>query len=92
MKIKNKREKEAYNEISTSLAKGIIPLSIYIPDENTMKEMIEDEFCKVCGREAKKGSDAHDFMVINLMNCFKAKNRKIKKKKCYFSIIILPKN
>ncbi len=54
---KQKGKEEAFNEISTSLAKGIIPLSVYIPDANTMKEMIEDEFCKVCGREAKKGTD-----------------------------------
>jgi DNA sulfur modification protein DndD len=63
---KQKGKEEAYKEISTSLASGIIPLSIYIPDESTMKEMIEDEFCKVCGREAKKDSDAYNFMVKKL--------------------------
>ena len=63
---KQKGKEEAYKEISTSLASGIIPLSIYIPDENTMKEMIDDEFCKVCGREAKKDSDAYNFMVNKL--------------------------
>lgn len=63
---KQKGKEEAINEISISLAKGIIPLSIYIPDEITMKEMIEDEFCKVCGREAIKGSDAYNFMVGKL--------------------------
>lgn len=63
---KQKGREEAYKEISTSLASGIIPLSIYIPDESTMKEMIEDEFCKVCGREAKKDSDAYNFMVKKL--------------------------
>lgn len=76
---KQKGKVEAYNEISTSLAKGIIPLSIYIPDENTMKEMIEDEFCKVCGREAKKGSDAHDFMVGKLNELLKSQKPKDKK-------------
>jgi DNA sulfur modification protein DndD len=76
---KQKGKEEAYNEISTSLAKGIIPLSIYIPDENTMKEMIEDEFCKVCGREAKKGSDAHNFMVDKLNELLKSQKPKDKK-------------
>ena len=76
---KHKGKVEAYNEISTSLAKGIIPLSIYIPDENTMKEMIEDEFCKVCGREAKKGSDAHDFMVSKLNELLQSQKPKEKK-------------
>ena len=41
---KQKGKVEAYNEISTSLAKGIIPLSIYIPDEKTMEEMINDKW------------------------------------------------
>lgn len=76
---KQKGKEEAFNEISTSLAKGIIPLSIYIPDENTMKEMIEDEFCKVCGREAKKGSDAHEFMVDKLNELLNSQKPKAKK-------------
>ena len=76
---KQKGKEEAFNEISTSLAQGIIPLSIYIPDENTMKEMIEDEFCKVCGREAKKGSDAHNFMIGKLNELLKAQKPKAKK-------------
>jgi len=63
---KNKGKEEAYKEISISLKNGIVPLSIYIPDEISMKEMIEDEFCKVCGRAAAKGSDAYNFMVNKL--------------------------
>jgi DNA sulfur modification protein DndD len=63
---KQRGKEEAYEEISHSIAKGVIPLSIYIPDEKTMQEMIEDEFCKVCGREAEKGSDAYIFMVNKL--------------------------
>ena len=31
-----------------------------------MQEMIDDEICKVCGRPAKKGSDAYNFMVNKL--------------------------
>ncbi len=76
---KQKGKEEAYKEISTSLASGIIPLSIYIPDENTMKEMIEDEFCKVCGREAKKDSDAYNFMVKKLNELLKSQQPKKEK-------------
>lgn len=43
-----------------------VPLSICVPDVNTMKELIEDEVCKVCGRDAKKGTPAYEFMVKRL--------------------------
>jgi DNA sulfur modification protein DndD len=75
---KQKGKQEAYQEISTNLANGIIPLSIYIPDENTMKEMIEDEFCKVCGREAPKDTDAYNFMVNKLNELLKSQQPKEK--------------
>lgn len=74
-----KGKKEAYQEISKSLTDGFIPLSIYIPDENTMKEMIEEEVCKVCGREAKLGTDAYNFMVDKLNELIKSQQPKEKK-------------
>lgn len=37
-----------------------------LPDEATMKEMIDDEICKVCGRPAHKGSEAYEFMCNKL--------------------------
>lgn len=62
-----KAKNEAYKEIGTTIKeKNFIPLSIYIPDENTMKNLIDEELCKVCGREAKKGTDAYNFMVAKL--------------------------
>ena len=67
-----KGKKEAYQEISKSLKEGFVPLSIYIPDENTMKEMIDEEVCKVCGREAKRGTDAYYFMVNKLNELLKS--------------------
>ncbi|MDR1761515.1 MAG: AAA family ATPase [Bacteroidales bacterium] len=67
-----KGKKEAYQEISNSLANGIIPLPIYVPDENTMKEMIEEEICKVCGRKAEQGTDAYNFMVDKLNELLKS--------------------
>jgi DNA sulfur modification protein DndD len=75
---KKRGKEEAFQEISSSLANGIVPLSIYIPDENTMKEMIGDEICKVCGREAKKGSKAYKFMVDKLDELLKSQQPKEK--------------
>lgn len=70
-KAKRKLEKEEYKlkgkqELAKEIAEGIIPLSPNIPDKISMQEMINDEFCKVCGREAKEGTDAYDFMVNKL--------------------------
>ena len=81
---KRKGKEEAYQEISQSLKEGIVPLPIYIPNANTMKEMIEDEFCKVCGREAKQGTDAYDFMVGKLNELLKSQQPKEKKEKIPF--------
>lgn len=76
---KRKGKEEAYEEMSTSLANGIVPLSIYIPDENSMREMIEDEFCKVCGREAREGTVPYTFMVGKLNELLKSKQPQEKK-------------
>ncbi|MBS0646785.1 MAG: AAA family ATPase [Verrucomicrobia bacterium] len=59
-------------ELAKEIAEGIIPLSPNIPDKISMQEMIKDEFCKVCGREAKEGSDAHTFMVNKLNDLLKS--------------------
>ncbi len=77
---KQKAKQEAYQEIGESIKdKNFIPLSIYIPDENTMKEMIEDEVCKVCGREARKGTEAYNFMVTKLEELLKSRQPKEEK-------------
>ncbi|MDV3662843.1 hypothetical protein CMU51_02085, partial [Elizabethkingia anophelis] len=59
-------------ELAKEIAEGIIPLSPNIPDKISMQEMIKDEFCKVCGREAKEGTDAYDFMVNKLNDLIKS--------------------
>lgn len=64
-KAKEEGRKEALDEIS-SLANGVARLPWYLPDQETMQEMIDDEICKVCGRPALKGTDAYDFMVAKL--------------------------
>lgn len=58
-------EREAISKIQ-KLANDAVPLPWNLPDEATMKEMIDDEICKVCGRPAPKGSDAYEFMSHKL--------------------------
>lgn len=70
-KEKRKLEREedklkGKKELAKEIAEGIIPLSPNIPDKVSMQEMIKDEFCKVCGREAKEGTEAYNFMVSKL--------------------------
>lgn len=58
--------KKVVAQINKELSHGHVPLAINIPDENTMREMLNEEFCKVCGREAPKGSQAYEFMKKRL--------------------------
>ena len=58
--------KKLAKTIQQELIDGHIPLAINVPDENTMREMLDDEVCKVCGRPAPKGSDAYKFMQARL--------------------------
>ena len=65
-RAKEAGEREAISKIQ-KLANDAVPLPWNLPDEATMKEMIDDKICKVCGRPAPKGSDAYEFMC-NKMN------------------------
>ena len=58
-------ERKAISKIQ-KLANDAVPLPWNLPDEATMKEMIDDEICKVCGRPAQKGSAAYEFMCNKL--------------------------
>ena len=62
---KNEGKKEAIDEIK-KLANGSSMLPWYLPDEQTMEEMIHDHICKVCGRVAEEGSEAYEFMCKKL--------------------------
>lgn len=53
-------------EIQGSLTNGATKLPWYLPNHETMEEMIQDHICKVCGREAPEGSEAYRFMVKKL--------------------------
>jgi len=57
---------EAYEEIHKSLCNGSPSLPWYLPNQETMEEMIHDHICKVCGRPAEEGSEAYNFMVGKL--------------------------
>lgn len=54
--------KKVIAQINRDLSQGHVPLAINIPDENTMREMLDEEFCKICGRPAPKGSEPYLFM------------------------------
>lgn len=73
-------KKKGKEELASEIAEGIIPLSPNIPDKISMQEMIKDEFCKVCGREAEQGSDAYNFMVNKLNELIKSQQPKEKGK------------
>lgn len=58
-------------EIQKELSNGTERLPWYLPDQETMEEMLHDHICKVCGREAPEGSEAYNFMLDKL-NQYKA--------------------
>lgn len=49
-----------------ALPDGKTKLPWFVPNEEYLEEMIEDECCKVCGRPAPKGSEAYEFMAQKL--------------------------
>lgn len=76
-RAKEKGKQEAIEEM-TAIANGTVPLSNFIPDGETMQEMIDEHICKVCNRVAEEGSDAHNFMKEKLalyMKSIEAKHK-----------------
>lgn len=57
---------EAVKEIQGALVNGAPELPWYLPNQETMEEMLHDHICKVCGRTAEEGSDAYNFMLQKL--------------------------
>lgn len=49
-----------------TLANNTLPLPLSMPSKSVMEEMLSDEICKVCNREAKKGSEAYSYMLNKL--------------------------
>ena len=78
-RAKEKGKKEAIEEM-TAIVNGAVPLSNFVPDGETMQEMIDEHICKVCNRVAEEGSDAHNFMKEKLalyMKSIEAKNKAV---------------
>lgn len=57
---------EAVKEIQGALVNGAPELPWYLPNQETMEEMLHDHICKVCGRPAEEGSDEYNFMLQKL--------------------------
>ena len=74
-------------EMANTLANGATKLPWYVPNKETMQEMIDDEICKVCNRPAHKGTPEYEFMV-NKLNEFlansQAKSKSEEEEKPYF--------
>ena len=64
-------------EIQGSLINGSTELPWYLPDQETMEEMLQDHICKVCGRPIEEHSDAWNFMVDKLEKYRKHVEQKI---------------
>ena len=61
-----------------ALPDGMTKLPWFVPNEEYLEEIIQDECCKVCGRPAPKGSEAYEFMVQKLQEALA--NRKKQQK------------
>lgn len=70
---------EAAKEMLGALVNGATELPWYLPDQETMEDMIHDHICKVCGREAPEGSEAYTFMVHKLEEYRRHTEAKLKK-------------
>ena len=70
---------KAVKEIQGTLINGSTELPWYLPDQETMEEMIHDHICKVCGRPAPEGSEAYEFMVKKLEDYKKHVEAKLQK-------------
>ena len=57
---------EAVKEMQGALVNGAPELPWYLPNQETMEEMLNDHICKVCGRPAEEGSKAYNFMLQKL--------------------------
>lgn len=78
-RAKEKGKQEAIEEM-TAIANGAVPLSDFVPDGETMQEMIDEHICKVCNRVAEENSEAYNFMKEKLalyMKSIEAKNKVI---------------
>ncbi len=62
---KEEGKREVIEQIQ-KLANGAVPLPWNLPDKETMQEMIDEQVCKVCGRDAYEGTPEYEFMQNKL--------------------------
>lgn len=70
---------KAVKEIQGTLINGSTELPWYLPNQETMEEMIRDHICKVCNRTVEEGSDAYNYMVRKLEDYKRHVEQKLKK-------------
>lgn len=54
--------KEGERKAKAELLNNSIPLPLGVPSKAHLEEMLEAQLCKVCNREALKGSESYNFM------------------------------
>ena len=74
-----KAKLDTIKELQGVLINGATELPWYLPNQETMEEMLHDHICKVCGRPAPEGSEAYDFMLHKLEDYKRHAEAKIKK-------------
>jgi DNA sulfur modification protein DndD len=72
-------KKQQRQETAAQLVKEFTPLPIETPSKELMQEMLEEEVCKVCGREAPKDSEAYNYMMGKLEKLLKSLSREDEK-------------
>lgn len=72
-----KAKREVVEELTSSLQSDFTRLPWYLPDGETMQEMLDEEVCKVCGRPAKKGSAEYRFMENKLREYLEHKSQEL---------------
>jgi len=65
-KAATKAKLETIKEIQGALINESTELPWYLPDQETMEEMINERICKVCGRPIEEDSDALRHMIRRL--------------------------
>ena len=62
----SKGETKGRRTLQAKLMNNSSPLPVGVPNKAIMMEMLKDEICKVCNREAKEGTEAYQYMEHNL--------------------------
>jgi DNA sulfur modification protein DndD len=73
---REKGKKEGEEKLREDLLKNAMPLPVTVPSKAVMEEMLDAELCKVCGRVAKKDSEAYKYMMNRLKKYLASQNIK----------------